>query len=129
MAEITIEFTGQKEDIDEFTEALFEKDSVGTGTQKEIPGGGTITMGGALLRKSVGAPRVIEIVLSIGRDLSIGVAGAYIYDKLKAHKGEKPRMTIEYREIHLDKGEIPALLSERVESHSCNTTWKVGFVQ
>jgi hypothetical protein len=46
MAEITIEFTGQKEDIDEFTEALFEKDSVGTGTQKEIPGGGTITMGG-----------------------------------------------------------------------------------
>ena len=115
MAELTIEFTGQKEDIDAFTEALFEKDSVGTGTQKEIPGGGTITMGGALLRKSVGAPRVIEIVLSIGRDLSIGVAGAYIYDKLKAHKGEKPRMTIEYREIHFDKDELTKVIEEEIE--------------
>jgi hypothetical protein len=40
MAEITIEFTAQREDIDELSEALFETDSIGTGTMKETPGGG-----------------------------------------------------------------------------------------
>ena len=115
MAEITIEFTGQKEDIDEFCEALFETDSVGTGTQKEIPGGATITMGRALLRKSLGIPRAVEIVLSVGKDLAVGVVATYLYDKLKAHKGEKPHMTIDYREIHLDKGEITKIIEEEIK--------------
>jgi hypothetical protein len=42
MAEIIIEFTGQREDINEFMDSLFES-TAAMGTEKEIPGGGTIT--------------------------------------------------------------------------------------
>ncbi len=115
MAEITIEFTGQREDLDEFSYALFETDSIGSGTTKEIPGGGTITIGRALLRKSVDAPRVIEIVLSYGKDISAGFVAAYIYDKLKAHKGEKLCMSIEYQETHFDKGEITKIIDAEIK--------------
>jgi hypothetical protein len=85
------------------------------GTEKEISGGGTLTMGGTLMRKSVGAPHAVEVILSLGRDLAVGVAGAYLYDKLKGHKGEKPRVMIEYREIHLDKGEITKIIEEETK--------------
>ena len=60
MAEITIEFTGQMQDMNEFIDSLFESDTVNTGTEKEIPGGGTIRLGRMLVRKAFGAPQVVS---------------------------------------------------------------------
>jgi hypothetical protein len=115
MAEIEIAFTGQKADINEFGDKLFELDSVNTGTQKDIPAGGTITMGRMLMRKAVGAPQVIYILLSLGRDVAAGVAGSYIYDKWKSHKGGQLSMTINRREVNLDKGEITRVIEEEIK--------------
>jgi hypothetical protein len=119
MPSVTIEFSGPKEEVEAFLESLFETNSVNTGTEKHLSGGaGTFTMGRALVRKSVGAPRMIEVILSVGHDLhevALGVIGAYLYDKLKGHKGEKPKMTIDSQEIQLDKGEIIKIIETEIK--------------
>ena len=115
MAEIVFTFTGQTQDIDDFTDDLFERDSVGTGTQREIPGGGTITMGRMLIRKGADFPRVMEVVLSLGRDVTVGIVAAYLYDKLKGRKDKIQSMTINRREVHLEKGEITKVIEEEIK--------------
>jgi hypothetical protein len=116
MPAITIEFTGPREEVDAFLESLLETDSVEMGTEKHLPdGGGTLTMGGELLRKSAGAPHAVEVIFSLGRDLAVGVAGAYLYDKLKGSKSEKLKMTVEYQEVQLDKGEITKIIEAELK--------------
>jgi hypothetical protein len=115
MAELAIEFSGPREEMDAFLETLFETDSVEMGTDKEILGGGKLTMGGVMMRKSVGAPHAVEVMLTIAGSVAVNIASSYIYDKLKSHKGDKPKMIIEYREIHIDKGEITKIIEEEVK--------------
>ena len=115
MAELAIEFSGPREEMDAFLKTLFETDSIEMGTEKEMPGGGKLTMGGEMMRKSVGAPHAVEVMLTIAGSVAVNIASSYIYDKLKSHKGDKPKMIIEYREIHIDKGEITKLIEKEVK--------------
>src|SRR5580698_7460454 len=83
MDEITLEFTGQGKDINDFSFALFDVDRLGAGAQKEIPGGGTLTMGPMMMQKAAGIPKVIEVLLTIGGSIGVNLASNHIYDKLK----------------------------------------------
>jgi hypothetical protein len=69
MAELTMEFTGRIQHQNDCIFALFEADALGTVTQKEIPGGGTLTMRPMMVRKAYGIPQYIEIILSIGSSI------------------------------------------------------------
>jgi hypothetical protein len=114
MAEITIEFTGQTRDLNEFSFALFETEALGAGTQKEIPGGGTLTMQPMMVRKAYGIPQYIEVVLSIGGSVTAGIVSNYIYDKLKKQKGENLSIRINRREVDFDKRKITKMIEEEI---------------
>jgi len=115
MAEITIEFAGRTQELNDFSSALFETKGLGAGTQKEIPGGGTITMQSMIMRKAYGIPQYIEIVLSAGGSVAAGVSSNYIYDKFKKHKGENLSIRINRREVHSDKGKIAKMIGEEIK--------------
>jgi hypothetical protein len=119
MAEITMNFTGQMQDINEFLNMLFESETVNTGTQKEIPGGGTITLDRMTVRKALGIPQIIHIILSsVGGTIAVNMASNYLYDKWKGHKGGNIKMSINRREVHLDKGEITKVIEEEIRMES-----------
>ena len=115
MVKVTLEFTGQARDINEFGFALFEAESLGQGSQKEIPGGGTLTMGPMIVRKAHGIPQVITVLLSVGTSVGAGIASNYIYDKLKEHGGEKLTITINRREARFEGGEIKTIIEEEIK--------------
>jgi len=114
MAEITIEFTGRTQDLNEFSSALFGTDALAAGTQEEIPGGGTITMQSMMLRKAYGIPQYIEIILSVVDSIAAGIAGNYIYIKLIEHNGGNLSIRINRREFHLDKRKITKMIEEEI---------------
>jgi hypothetical protein len=114
MAEITMEFTGRIKDLNDFSFAMFEADALGAATQKEIPGGGTITMRPMMARKAYGIPQYIEIILSIGSSMAAGLAGDYIYDRLTKPQGETLRIRINRREVQLNKVSITKMIEEEI---------------
>jgi hypothetical protein len=114
MAEITIEFTGRTQDLNEFSSALFGTETLGAGTHKEITGGGTITMRQMMVRKAYGIPQYIEIVLSVGGSIGAGIASNYIYDKLKKHNGENLSIRINRHEVEFDRGKITKMINEEM---------------
>jgi hypothetical protein len=116
MAEITMEFTGRPQDLNDFISALFETDALGAGTQKEIPGGGTITMRSMMMRKGYGIPQYIEIVLSTGDNIAAEIASNYIYDKLKMHKGENLNIRINRRVVLCKRRNITRMIEEEIKS-------------
>ena len=114
MAEITMEFTGRIQDLNDFGSALFEADELGAATQKVIPGGDTITMRPMMVRKAYGIPQYIEIILSIGSSMAAGLAGNYIYDRLKKRRGETLSIRINRRAVRLDKVNITKMIEEEI---------------
>jgi hypothetical protein len=114
MTDIRIAFMGQGKDLNEFSSDLFETDSFGEGTKKDIPGG-TITMLPMTVEKSAEISRVIEVVLSVGRDVSVGVVAAYIYEKLRAQPRGSIHMMIKRREVHQNQSEITKVIEEIIE--------------
>jgi hypothetical protein len=114
MAKITMTFTGQKEDINELIDNLFESSTAGTRSEKELPEGVTITHGRMLMRKALGIPQALEIIISAVGTVAANVASSYIYDKLKRHKGGKVEMIINRREVHLHEGEITRVIQEEI---------------
>lgn len=114
MADIRIAFTGQGRDLNDFIFDLFDTDALGEGTSKEIPGGGTMAVLPITIEKAAEVSRVIEIVLSIGRDVAVGVVASYIYEKLKAHRARHRHisMRINRREVHFDKSQITKVIEE-----------------
>jgi hypothetical protein len=112
MAEITIEFTGQIRDLNDFSLALFETERLGVGTQKEIPDGGTITMRPMMVRKAYGIPQYIEVVLSTGGSVGAGIASNYICDKLRKYKGQHLNIRINRRVVLFSKRDITKMIEE-----------------
>lgn len=115
MDEVTLVFRGPGKEINDFSYALFEVDSLGHGTQKAIPGGGTLTMQPMMMQKSAGH-KVIEIVLTMSSSVGLGIVSNYIYDKLKSHSGENLEMTVNRREVKFNnKGEIAKIIEEEIK--------------
>jgi hypothetical protein len=113
MAEITIEFTGPAQELNDFSSALFETDAPGAGAQKEVPDGGTITMRLMMTRKGYGIPQFIEVVLSASDNIIAGNTGDYIYHKLKNRKSENLSIRINRQVIRIDKVRIAKMINQQ----------------
>jgi hypothetical protein len=126
MAEITIEFTGQVQDLHEVGFALFETEALQAGTQKEIPGAGTLTMQPMMVRKAYGIPQFIEVVLSIGSSDAAEIASNYIYGKLKKHKAETINIRINRHVMLFNNRNITKMINKEilVEKHAVKSANK-----
>ncbi len=78
----------------------------------EIPGGARLELGTVYFRKGFGFPETIHAMLAVGRDVGIGLASAWLYDKLK---GRATSVRINRIEVRLDKGEIERVITEQIE--------------
>ncbi len=72
-------------------------------------------MGRWLMRKSESASQAVHVLLSVARDVSCGVIGSYVYDKLTRRKSGKIVMTIRNREIAVNQGEIIHAIEEEIK--------------
>jgi hypothetical protein len=118
MAEITIEFTGQTRDLNEFSVALFETEVLGAGTRKEIVGGGTITMQQMMMRRGYGIPQFIEIVLSTRDSVAAGIATNYIYETLTKHKSEDLTVRINRRGVSINRQKVATMINAEIANKS-----------
>lgn len=117
MVEITIEFTGPAQDLNDFSSALFETDAVKAGTEKEISGGGRLTMRSMMMRKGYGIPQYIEIVLSVD-GVAAGIASDYIYDTLVKHRHENVTVRINRREVCINRRKFATMISAEIANKS-----------
>jgi hypothetical protein len=117
MADMRITFTGPGKALNNFIFDLFETDSLGEGTQKELPGGAKITVLPITVEKSAELTRVVEVMIHLGRDVAVGLVANYFYDKWKAHRSAPITMFKRRREIQFEKSEITKILEEEIEVH------------
>jgi len=96
---------------------LFGTKTLSKGMQKTIAEGVSVAYEYTEYRKAVGFADIIHVIVTIGRDVPIGVAAGliatWLYDKLKGRKVEK--LKIERTEIEVDKGEIKRVIMEKIE--------------
>lgn len=67
---------------------------------------------GSYIRKAIGFPEIARFVLTFASGAATGVAGNWLYDKLKGRKIEK--LVIEKTEVEIDRGEIKKVISEKL---------------
>jgi hypothetical protein len=82
------------------------------GTAVDIPGGAHLTIKEMYVRKAFGAHETLTLLLHFGRDISVGVIGSWLYDKLK-HRAITVR--IDRVEVQIEEGEIRRVLAEHIE--------------
>jgi hypothetical protein len=58
----------------------------------------------------------LEFLLSMGRDIAIGVISSYIYDKLKRSPKGRVRATINRRVVEFDEGTIRRVIEEEIQT-------------
>lgn len=63
---------------------------------------------------SADSPQSIQFLIEIGKDIAIGIAGAYIYDKLRNYKDAKLRIG-EKLDVAIIKDEIIKAIREEFE--------------
>ncbi len=86
--------------------------SVGEGAKAEVPGKFTIVLSSWHGTKAVGAQEVLNLVLEVGKDVSIALFASWLYDRLK---GRFVKLRIDRTEIVIEEGEIRRVLTERIE--------------
>lgn len=82
------------------------------GMEKEVDPELKVRWDSTYIRKALGLPEIIRLTLKIGSDIAIGVAAAWLYDKLK---GKATKLEIERTEVQIDKGEITRILTEKAK--------------
>jgi len=90
---------------------LLNQKSISINDSVELPGNAKLSYSGSLIRKSVGLPEIVNFTLTFGSEVVAGVVANWIYDKLK-NKTEK--ISIDRKEIQLDKKEIKKIIEERI---------------
>jgi hypothetical protein len=81
--------------------------------KQDVPGGVSISISPFEERRGVDTATVIQIVVEISKDITIGIVSAWLYDKLK----KSPSTKLEYnrREIQITEGEISKIIEESLE--------------
>jgi hypothetical protein len=69
-----------------------------------------------IVNKSFGAPESITIIISFAVGVSASVLGNWIYDKLVNHQSNE--ISINRKEIILEKGEITRFIQEQIDINS-----------
>ena len=80
--------------------------------KKDIPDGISVFIPPFTIYKFSEYIEPITIIISIVRDISIGLLVTWLYDKFKNCSSEK--ITIDKKEIILDKGEITRIIEEKI---------------
>ena len=62
--------------------------SLTSGTIVEIPGGLKVKYDGALMRKALGLPEVLQFVVDASANIELGLLATWLYDKVKGKKVE-----------------------------------------
>jgi len=86
--------------------------SVEEGATAEVPGRFTIVLASWYGTKAFGAHEVLNLVLEVGKDVSIALFTSWLYDRLK---GRPVKLRIDRTEILVEEGEIRRVLTERIE--------------
>lgn len=63
--------------------------SLTSGTIVEAPGGLKIEYMGALMRKALGFPEVLQFIVDASTNVDLGLLAAWLYDKVNGRKVEK----------------------------------------
>jgi hypothetical protein len=63
--------------------------SLKSGTFVDAPGGVRLQFEGALIRKSVGIPEVLQFVVDASANLELALFAAWLYDKVKGRQVER----------------------------------------
>lgn len=80
---------------------------------------GQISVSAATIMEAVDPFNYVDFVLEAGKDISLGLIAAWIYDKLKAHRGSIRRIRINEIEVQLDRGEITRVIERTTEIDDC----------
>lgn len=90
---------------------LLGKDSANRGDVISIGDDASLKYGGTLIRLQEGIPEVIGFILTITRDIGVGIVSAWLYDKLK---NKKATLRIDRTIVEIDKGEISRVIQEKI---------------
>jgi hypothetical protein len=85
---------------------------IGSGTVAAIPGEATLTLRTMLVRKGLGLPETLDLLLTFGGGVASGVVANWLYGKLK---GRNVRLRIEEHEVEIDEGEIKRVITRIIE--------------
>lgn len=86
--------------------------SLHQGVELTLPDGSKLAWQPGPLRKAFGLPKLFHYVLVYGRDVSAGVVGSYLYEKLK---GRVTSFRVDRQEVHIEKGDITRVITEHIE--------------
>jgi hypothetical protein len=82
------------------------------GVEVILPDGSKLAWQPGELRKGFGLPKILHYLLVYGRDVSAGVLGSYLYEKLK---GRATVLRVDRQEIQIEEGEITRIITEHIE--------------
>jgi hypothetical protein len=86
--------------------------SLEKGVELILPDGSKLAWQPGPMRKAFGLPQILHYILVYGRDVSAGVLGSYLYEKLR---GRATALRIDRQEIQIEKGGITKVISEHIE--------------
>lgn len=90
---------------------LLEKDTANKGDVISIGDGASLRYRGTLIQLQEGIPEVIGFILTIAKDIGVGIVSAWLYDKLK---NKKATLRIDRTVVEIDKGEITRIIREKI---------------
>ncbi|GGB79314.1 hypothetical protein GCM10011352_01220 [Marinobacterium zhoushanense] len=94
---------------------FIESKSLSSGASIVVPGDAKVEFQGALIRKSVGIPEVLQFIVDASVTIDLGLFSSWLYDKVKSSNVEK--IVIRRREITEITAEgIRKVLEEEIES-------------
>jgi len=88
--------------------------SLQEGVEIILPDGSKLVWQTGPMRKAFGLPKIFHYILVYGRDVSAGVLGSYLDEKLK---GRATTLRIDRQEIQIEKGEITRIITEHIEKN------------
>lgn len=77
-----------------------------------IPGNATLEIDHLVKRYALDVPETIVAILSVGKDVAVGLVAAWLYDKLK---GRTKTLKIEETEVRIEKAEIEITIKHKLE--------------
>jgi hypothetical protein len=86
-----------------------------SGTWVEVPGSAKLQFCGAIIRKAVNIPEILQFALDTTKDIEIGLFAAWLYDKVKGKDVE--RIVVNRRVVtEITENCIRQVLEEEIRS-------------
>ncbi len=83
------------------------------GFDQDVPEGISVSIPFFLVKKDFGVEEAITVIISLTAGVPFALLAAWLYDKLKNPRSN--HITINRREIQIDKGEIARIIEETLD--------------